>query len=76
MGQYYPDVFTGRLQINILILYECRCKLLGEISWRRKLQPPPVFLPGKLRGRGAWQAAVPGVTEESEVAERSYTKLV
>ena len=26
--------------------------------------------------RGAWQATVPGVTEESEVAERSYTKLV
>ena len=29
-----------------------------KISWRRKWQPTPVFLPGKCKDRGAWQATV------------------
>ena len=32
-------------------------------SWRRKWQPTPVFLPGESQGRGAWWAAVCGVTQ-------------
>ena len=32
----------------------------GEIPYRRKWQPTPVFLPGELHDRGAWQAAVHG----------------
>ena len=32
-----------------------------KISWRRKWEPIPVFLPGKLPGRGAWWATVHGV---------------
>ena len=31
------------------------------VNWFRKWQPIPVFLPGKFRNRGAWQAAVYGV---------------
>ena len=38
-----------------------------KISWRRKWQPTPVFLPGKSHGRGAWQATVHGVTKESDM---------
>ena len=32
-----------------------------KISWRRKWQPTPVFLPG-----GAWRATVQGVTKEED----------
>ena len=42
--------------------------LLSDFSfhfshWRRKWQPTPVFLPGESQGRGAWWAAVYGVTQ-------------
>ena len=30
--------------------------------WGRKWQPTPVFLPGESQGRGAWWAAIYGVT--------------
>ena len=33
-----------------------------NVPWRRKWQPTPVFLPGESRDRGAWRAAVHGVT--------------
>ena len=33
------------------------------MHWRRKWQPIPVFLPGESQGRGAWWAAVSGVTQ-------------
>ena len=33
------------------------------VHWRRKWQPTPVFLPGESQGRGAWWAAVYGVTQ-------------
>ena len=33
------------------------------MHWRRKRQPTPVFLPGESQGRGAWWAAVYGVTQ-------------
>ena len=33
------------------------------MHWRRKWQPTPVFLPGESQGRGAWWAAVYGVTQ-------------
>ena len=33
------------------------------MHWRRKWQPTPVFLPGNPRKRGAWWAAVSGVTQ-------------
>ena len=37
--------------------------LFTFIHWRRKWQPTPVFLPGESQGRGAWWAAVYGVTQ-------------
>ena len=36
---------------------------LGKISWRRKWQSTPVFLPENLKDRGAWRTTVPRVTE-------------
>ena len=33
---------------------------VGNIPWRRKWQPTPVFLSGKFHGHGAWQATVYG----------------
>ena len=42
----------------------CQCRRrglvpwVGKIPWRRKWQPTPVFLPGKSRERGVWQATV------------------
>jgi len=33
------------------------------MHWRRKWQPTPVFLPGESQGRGAWWAAISGVTQ-------------
>ena len=33
------------------------------MHWRRKWKPTPVFLPGESQGRGAWWAAVYGVTQ-------------
>ena len=40
-----------------------RCRLnpwVQQISWNRKCQPTPIFLPGKLHSRGAWQDTVHG----------------
>jgi len=42
--------------------------LFTFMHWRRKWQPTPVFLPGESQGRGAWWAAVYGVTQ-------SWTRL-
>ena len=39
--------------------------LFTFMHWRRKWQPTPVFLPGESQGRGAWWAAVYGVTQSS-----------
>ena len=33
------------------------------MHWGRKWQPTPVFLPAESQGRGAWWAAVYGVTQ-------------
>ena len=37
--------------------------LFTFMHWRMKWQPTPVFLPGESQGRGAWWAAVYGVTQ-------------
>ena len=36
----------------------------GEALLEKKMQPTPVFLPGKSLNRGAWWAAVHRVTKE------------
>ena len=46
---------------------------VGKISWRRKWQPTPVFLPGKSHGcKSLWQATVLGVTK-SQTWLRDFT---
>ena len=37
--------------------------LFTFMHWRRKWQPTPVFLPGEFQERGAWWAALYGVTQ-------------
>ena len=41
---------------------------VGEISWRKTWQPPPVFLPEKSHGQRAWRATV-------HVQQKSWTQL-
>ena len=36
---------------------------VGKISWKKKYQPIPVFLPEKSPEKGAWWAIVQGVTK-------------
>ena len=43
--------------------------LFTFMHWRRKWQPIPVFLPGRIPGMGAWWAAVYGVAQ-------SWTRLM
>ena len=40
------------------------------MHWRKKWQPTPVFLPGESQGRGAWWAAVSGVTQSRTQLKR------
>ena len=40
--------------------------LFTFMHWKRKWQPTPVFLPGESQGRGAWWAAVYGVTQSQK----------
>ena len=42
---------------------ETSLSLFTFMHWRRKWQPTPVFLPGESQGRGAWWAAVYGVSQ-------------
>ena len=44
--------------------------LFTFMHWRRKWQPTPVFLPGESQGRGAWWAAVYGVTQSQTRLKR------
>ena len=36
---------------------------VGKMPWRKKWQPPPIFLTGKSHGRGVWWSRVHGVTK-------------
>ena len=42
---------------------------IGKISWRRKWQPTPVFLPGKSHGRRSLVSYSPWDCEESDTTE-------
>ena len=44
--------------------------LFTFMHWRRKWQPNPVFLPGESQGRGAWWAAIYGVTQSRTQLKR------
>ena len=50
---------------------------VGKISWRRKWQRTPVFLPGESHGyRGAWQATVHGVSMSQTWLSDKHTKVI
>ena len=40
-----------------------------KIPWRREWQPPPVFLPGKSHGQGAWRTTVHGGHKEADTIQ-------
>ena len=42
---------------------------VGKISWRRKWQPTPVFLPGKFHGRRSLVGYSPWGRKESKTTE-------
>ena len=44
-----------------------------KIPWRREWQPPPVFVPGKSHGQGAWRTTVHGGHKELDMTERLST---
>ena len=54
--------------------YQCRrCGFnpwVGKIPWRRKWQPPPVFLPGESHGQRSLEGYSPWGHKESDTAER------
>ena len=59
---------------------QCRtCKRCGfdpwvvKIPWRRKLQPPPVFFPGKFHGQRSLASCSPWGPRESDTAECTHT---
>ena len=45
---------------------------VGKISWRRKWQPTPVFLPGKSHGRRSLVDYSPRYHKESDTTERLH----
>ena len=57
----------GRLQsmgsLRVRHNWATSLSLFTFMHWRRTWQPTPVFLPGESQDRGAWWAAVPGVTK-------------
>ena len=44
---------------------------LGKIPWRRKWQPPPVFLPGKFSGQRSLVSCSPRSYKESDTTEHN-----
>ena len=73
--QNFQWYFTEKSGTESIILngsalrIRCQCRRIGfdpwvrMVPWRRKLQPSPVFLPGKSHGWGAWWARVHSVTK-------------
>ena len=57
----------GRLQymgsLGVGYNWATSLSLFTFMHWRRKWPPTPVFLPGESQGRGAWWAAIYGVSQ-------------
>ena len=57
----------------------CQCRIhgfdpwVGKISWRRKWQPPPVFLPGKSHGQMILAGYSPSGLRKSDTTEHACT---
>ena len=50
--------------------------LVGKISWRRKWQPTPVFLPGKLHGQRNLAGYSPQGCKESDTTEHKHNSIL
>ena len=70
-----PWAFSGGKEF-----FTCQCRRykrrrfdpwVRKISWSRKSQPTPIFLPGKFMDGGAWWATVHGVTR-SQTREKEH----
>ena len=54
----------------------CQCRRhrfnswVRKLPWRRKWQPPPVYLPGKPMDRGAWWATIHRVAQSQTQLKR------
>ena len=61
---------------NTYYLVQCRRPrfdpCIGNIPWRRKWQPTPVFLPGKPHGRRSLTGHSPWGRKESDMTERLH----
>ena len=51
----------------------CYPSFKGRIFWRRKWQPTPIFLPGKVRGQRSLVGYSPGDHKESEMTKHIHT---
>ena len=57
----------------------CQCRIprfdlwVRKISWRRKWQPTPVFLPGKFHGQTSLVGYSPWGRKDSDTTEQTYT---
>ena len=58
-----PDRLQSMGSLGVRHDWATSLSLFTFIHWRRKWQPSPMFLPGESQGRGAWWAAVYGVTQ-------------
>jgi len=58
-----PDRLQFMGSLGVRYNWATSLSLFTFMHWRRKWQPTPVFLPGESQGRGAWWAAVYGVTQ-------------
>ena len=75
-----PWAFSGGKEF-----FTCQCRRykrrrfdpwVRKISWSRKSQPTPIFLPGKFMDRGAWWATIHGVTRsQTQMRERAPTQM-
>ena len=75
--------FPGGPAANNLPAMQGTCTRLGfdswvrKTPWRRKWQPTPVLLPGKVHGQRGLVAAVHGVALESDMTEHTqYAVLI
>ena len=58
------------------VLQPCTVLLSEKIFGCTQWQPTPVFLPGESQGRGAWWAAICGVTHSRTQLKRLSSKEV
>ena len=49
---------------------------VGKITWRRKWQPTPVFLPGKVHGQRSLVGYSPRDCKELDTTERTRTAVI